>query len=245
MVYNLASFPMRWVSLLWFYCRKHSLAFVNFFAINFQVISILTIQINMLQSIVSYNIFGHWNSSCCLLLLVSNDSEDEELDLTNSLHCLVDNIVQYYTTYFYGHRHYFKLDSNGCYHSILCWKLLTTHQMLEQTEADYMVNTILKSWLSEFCLQESVTEKRLALGSSQGIPDWPWQIHGQVNATQVPLFSAAASSGFSFSATHLPAAIHPPRQPGLTAHNLHFTPAKASLNSSQYRHQFNPQQAPP
>ncbi|XP_022146224.1 ethylene-responsive transcription factor RAP2-7-like isoform X2 [Momordica charantia] len=98
---------------------------------------------------------------------------------------------------------------------------------------------------SFFPNEESVTEKRLALGSSQGVPDWPWQIHGQVNATQVPLFSAAASSGFSFSATHLPAAIHPPRQPGLTAHNLHFTPAKASLNSSQYRHQFNPQQAPP
>lgn len=99
---------------------------------------------------------------------------------------------------------------------------------------------------SFFPSEEIVTEKRLALGSSQGVtPNWGWQIHSQVNSTQVPLFSAAASSGFSFSATHFPAAIHPLCRPGSTAHNLHFTSAKASLNSPQYHHQLNPQQAPP
>ncbi|XP_022986714.1 ethylene-responsive transcription factor RAP2-7 isoform X1 [Cucurbita maxima] len=97
--------------------------------------------------------------------------------------------------------------------------------------------------LQHSCLlpsEERVTDKRHALGSSQGVvPNWAWQIHNQVNATQLPLFSAAASSGFSFSA--IPAAILPPRQPGSTAHNLHFTSAKASLNSPQ----LNPQQPPP
>ncbi|XP_023511969.1 ethylene-responsive transcription factor RAP2-7-like isoform X2 [Cucurbita pepo subsp. pepo] len=97
--------------------------------------------------------------------------------------------------------------------------------------------------LQQPCLlpsEERVTEKRHALGSSQGVvPNWAWQIHNQVNATQLPLFSAAASSGFSFSA--IPAAILPPRQPGSTAHNLHFTSAKASPNSPQ----LNSQQPPP
>ena len=113
-----------------------------------------------------------------------------------------------------------------------------TYQSKE--ELNYMVLLKFEEWLSKLCLQERVTEKRHALGSSQGVvPNWAWQIHNQVNATQLPLFSAAASSGFSFSA--IPAAILPPRQPGSTAHNLHFTSAKASPNSPQ----LNPQQPPP
>ncbi|XP_023532216.1 ethylene-responsive transcription factor RAP2-7-like isoform X1 [Cucurbita pepo subsp. pepo] len=98
---------------------------------------------------------------------------------------------------------------------------------------------------SFFPSEESMTEKRLALGSSQGVPNWAWQIHGPINAAQMPLFSTAASSGFSFSATHFPAAMPPPHQPSSIAQNIHFNSAKASLNSPQYHHLLNQQHAPP
>ncbi|ONI00480.1 hypothetical protein PRUPE_6G091100 [Prunus persica] len=84
-----------------------------------------------------------------------------------------------------------------------------------------------------FSNQERATEKRIALGS-QGPPNWAWQMHGQVSATPMPLFSTAASSGFSFSATTPPAAVHPLQPSTPTALNLCFTsPATAAANTSQ------------
>uniref|UniRef100_A0A2N9IT54 AP2/ERF domain-containing protein n=1 Tax=Fagus sylvatica TaxID=28930 RepID=A0A2N9IT54_FAGSY len=94
--------------------------------------------------------------------------------------------------------------------------------------------------------EERATEKRIALGSSHGLPNWAWQMHGQVSATQMPLFSTAASSGFSFSATPPSAAILPSKPPNSTAHNLFLTSsATAAANTSQYYYQMKPPQAPP
>ncbi|CAN6556854.1 unnamed protein product [Malus baccata var. baccata] len=84
---------------------------------------------------------------------------------------------------------------------------------------------------SYFPNQERATEKRLALGS-QGPPNWAWQMHGQV--TPMPLFSTAASSGFSFSANAPAAAVHPLQPPNPTALNLCFaSPAMAATHTSQ------------
>ncbi|XP_050139595.1 ethylene-responsive transcription factor RAP2-7-like isoform X1 [Malus sylvestris] len=84
---------------------------------------------------------------------------------------------------------------------------------------------------SYFSNQENATEKRLALGS-QGHPNWAWQMHGQV--TPMPLFSTAASSGFSFSANAPAAAVHLLQPPNPTALNLCFTsPAAATTRTSQ------------
>ncbi|XP_030503628.2 ethylene-responsive transcription factor RAP2-7 isoform X1 [Cannabis sativa] len=97
---------------------------------------------------------------------------------------------------------------------------------------------------SFFPNEERATDKRIALGSSQGRP--AWQMHGQVTANPVPLFSTAASSGFSFSAAPPSAAIlsSKPLNPG--AHNLCFTsPNTGATNSPQYYYQVKPPQAPP
>ncbi|XP_068339312.1 ethylene-responsive transcription factor RAP2-7-like isoform X4 [Pyrus communis] len=84
---------------------------------------------------------------------------------------------------------------------------------------------------SYFPNQEGATEKRLALGS-QGPPNWAWQMHGQV--TPMPLFSTAASSGFSFSANAPAAAVHPLQPSNPTALNLCFAlPATAATHTSQ------------
>ncbi|XP_062171887.1 ethylene-responsive transcription factor RAP2-7 isoform X4 [Alnus glutinosa] len=95
--------------------------------------------------------------------------------------------------------------------------------------------------------EERATEKRIALGSSHGPANWAWQMHGQVSATPMPLFSTAASSGFSFSATPPSAAILPSKQPrNSTTHNLCFTSsATVAANASQYLYQMKPPQAPP
>nr|XP_011461367.1 PREDICTED: ethylene-responsive transcription factor RAP2-7-like isoform X2 [Fragaria vesca subsp. vesca] len=70
--------------------------------------------------------------------------------------------------------------------------------------------------------QERATEKRIALGS-QGPPNWAWQMHGQVSASPMPLFSTAASSGFSFTATTPSAAVLPLIPSNPAALNLCFT----------------------
>ncbi|KAM5583908.1 ethylene-responsive transcription factor RAP2-7 [Rosa sericea] len=80
---------------------------------------------------------------------------------------------------------------------------------------------------SFFPNQERATEKRIALGS-QGPPNWAWQMHGQVSAP-MPLFSTAASSGFSFTATTPSAAVLP-----ILPSNLCFTSsATAAHHTSQ------------
>ncbi|PON62366.1 AP2/ERF transcription factor [Parasponia andersonii] len=97
---------------------------------------------------------------------------------------------------------------------------------------------------SFFPSEERATEKRIALGSSQGLP--AWQMHGQVTATPVPLFSTAASSGFSFSAAPPSAAILPSKPLDPATLNLCFTSsATAATHSSQYYYQLKPPQAPP
>ncbi|KAG2673675.1 hypothetical protein I3843_13G090400 [Carya illinoinensis] len=90
------------------------------------------------------------------------------------------------------------------------------------------------------------TDKRTALGSPYGLPNWEWQMHGQVSATPVPLFSTAASSGFSFLANPPSAAILPSKTSNTMAQNLCFTPsAIAAANTTQFFYQMKPPQAPP
>ncbi|XWS53228.1 hypothetical protein CRYUN_Cryun11dG0139800 [Craigia yunnanensis] len=71
-----------------------------------------------------------------------------------------------------------------------------------------------------FPSEERAMVKTVELGPPQGLPDWAWQMHGQVSATPMPLFSTAASSGFSFSATPTSAAILPSKPFNPTTHNL-------------------------
>ncbi|XP_038692090.1 ethylene-responsive transcription factor RAP2-7-like isoform X2 [Tripterygium wilfordii] len=80
---------------------------------------------------------------------------------------------------------------------------------------------------------ERATEKRLE-SNSQGRINWAWQMHGQAGANPMPLFSTAASSGFSFAATPPFAAILPSKPLNVTANNPHFTaPTSAATNPSQ------------
>ncbi|KAA8543983.1 hypothetical protein F0562_021840 [Nyssa sinensis] len=92
--------------------------------------------------------------------------------------------------------------------------------------------------------EERATERRIEVGSSHGFMHWVGQMHGQVNATPMTLFSTAASSGFSSPATSaFSAAIHPSKPPNTTAHNLHFssaTAATAATNTSQYYFPMQP-----
>ncbi|KAK7262379.1 hypothetical protein RJT34_29951 [Clitoria ternatea] len=86
----------------------------------------------------------------------------------------------------------------------------------------------------------------IIIDPSKGLPNWAWQTHGQVTATPVPQFSAAASSGFSISANFPPTAIFPARSMNSIPQSLCFTsPSTPSSNASQYYYQVKPQQAPP
>ncbi|GLU02449.1 hypothetical protein SLE2022_196990 [Rubroshorea leprosula] len=99
---------------------------------------------------------------------------------------------------------------------------------------------------SFFPCEGKETMKRNDLGSSQGLPIWAWQVNGQVSATQMPLFSTAASSGFSLAATP-PAGILPSKPLNPTAaHDLSFAPpTTVATNTFQGCYQFNPPHAPP
>ncbi|KAA8549515.1 hypothetical protein F0562_001199 [Nyssa sinensis] len=90
------------------------------------------------------------------------------------------------------------------------------------------------------------TEKRIVAGSSQGLPHWVGQMHGQVSATPMTLFSTAASSGFSSPAiTAFSAAIHPSK-PNPTALNLCFSSSTMAANAtSQSYYQMKPLPPPP
>ncbi|XVE79701.1 hypothetical protein DITRI_Ditri14bG0078900 [Diplodiscus trichospermus] len=99
-----------------------------------------------------------------------------------------------------------------------------------------------------FLSEERATVKRVELGPPQGLPDWAWQMHGQVSATPMPLFSTAASSGFSFLATPPSAAIIPSKSLNPTTQNLCFTSSTATsttTNTPQTYFQMKPPQAPP
>ncbi|XVF20180.1 hypothetical protein REPUB_Repub11eG0175800 [Reevesia pubescens] len=101
-----------------------------------------------------------------------------------------------------------------------------------------------------FPSEERAMVKRVEIGPPQGLPDWAWQLHGQVSATPMPLFSAAASSGFSFSATPPSAAILPSKPINPTTHGLCFTSSTAitttttNNNTPQTYFQMKPPQAP-
>ncbi|RDX92786.1 Ethylene-responsive transcription factor RAP2-7, partial [Mucuna pruriens] len=88
--------------------------------------------------------------------------------------------------------------------------------------------------------------ERISIGPSKGLPNWAWQTHGQVNATPVPTFSAAASSGFSISPPFPSTAIFPTRSMNSITQSLCFTSSSApSSNTSEYYYQVKPPQAPP
>ncbi|KAK7341767.1 hypothetical protein VNO80_24706 [Phaseolus coccineus] len=96
-----------------------------------------------------------------------------------------------------------------------------------------------------FFPNEEKTE-RMNMDHSKGFPNWAWQTHAQVNATPVPTFSAAAaSSGFSISATFPPTATFPTRSMNCNPQSLCFTSSSAhSSNASEYYYQVKPPQAP-
>ncbi|XP_037495169.1 ethylene-responsive transcription factor RAP2-7 isoform X2 [Jatropha curcas] len=91
--------------------------------------------------------------------------------------------------------------------------------------------------------EERATEKRIELGSPQGVPNWAWQMHGQVTATPMTMFSTAASSGFSFAATPPSAAILPSKPLNPAPHHLYFPPpATITTSASQF---YCPVKPPP
>ena len=53
------------------------------------------------------------------------------------------------------------------------------------------------------------TEKTVEAVSSQRLPSWGWQMQGNGIVAPVPLFSIAASSGFSSSTSTAPSATFP------------------------------------
>lgn len=87
--------------------------------------------------------------------------------------------------------------------------------------------------------QERTMVKPVEFDPPQRVPDWPWQMHGQVSTTLMPLFSHAASSGFSFSATSPPiaTAILPSKPQNTTAvHSLCFAASTTNtINTPQHR----------
>ncbi|XP_022752807.1 ethylene-responsive transcription factor RAP2-7-like isoform X2 [Durio zibethinus] len=98
-----------------------------------------------------------------------------------------------------------------------------------------------------FPSEERAMVNRVESCPPQGLPDWALQMRGQVSATPLPLFSSAASSGFSFSATPLTAAILPSSKPlNPTTHSLCFASSTATAtNIPQTYFQIKPQQEPP
>lgn len=77
--------------------------------------------------------------------------------------------------------------------------------------------------------QERATEKRMDVNS---FPNWAWQLQGlNGGATPMPLFSAAASSGFpSSTATSPPAAVTQLHFPNTTILHHHFSPSTVTNN---------------
>ncbi|THU51698.1 hypothetical protein C4D60_Mb06t33800 [Musa balbisiana] len=70
--------------------------------------------------------------------------------------------------------------------------------------------------------KENESEKRTAVGL-QALPIWNWPTNGHC---PFPLFSSAASSGFS--PTTVTAALPPLQPPPATAHHVHFSPRATS-----------------
>ncbi|KAG4948191.1 hypothetical protein AAZX31_15G042700 [Glycine max] len=87
--------------------------------------------------------------------------------------------------------------------------------------------------------------ERMGIDPSKGVPNWAWQTNGQVNATPVPPFSTAASSGFSISATFPSTAIFPTKSmnpiPQSFCFTSHSTPGS---NAPQFYYEVKSSQAP-
>ncbi|PIA38702.1 hypothetical protein AQUCO_02700133v1 [Aquilegia coerulea] len=78
--------------------------------------------------------------------------------------------------------------------------------------------------------QERKIEKRVEVGSRR-LSNWAWQLHGHIDdSTPMPLFSTAASSGFSSSSTSVSAAaLHPPHPPHISmTHYGYYPPSTTS-----------------
>ncbi|TYI80721.1 hypothetical protein E1A91_D05G107400v1 [Gossypium mustelinum] len=86
-------------------------------------------------------------------------------------------------------------------------------------------------------LRERAIVRRVDIGPPQGPPNWTCQMRSQVRATATPLFSTAASSGFSYLAT-TPAAAKPINQ---MTQNLCFTSSTATAtNTAEINFQMQP-----
>ncbi|XP_027108604.2 APETALA2-like protein 3 isoform X1 [Coffea arabica] len=91
--------------------------------------------------------------------------------------------------------------------------------------------------------KERVIENRFEVGSSQGPQKWAWQMQSQLSATPVTVFSTAASSGFSSSASN--ASSPSSKAPNSSAVGLCFASYPvSSANNSQCRFQLGPQWPP-
>ncbi|KAI8013569.1 APETALA2-like protein 1 [Camellia lanceoleosa] len=96
--------------------------------------------------------------------------------------------------------------------------------------------------------EEKATRRGIEEGSSQGSPNWAWQMHGgQVNTASTTV-STAASSGFSSAATTtaaFSASVHPSKLLKPTALNLFFPSSATASSDYQYYYQMRPLQPPP
>ncbi|KAG4198658.1 hypothetical protein ERO13_A05G100400v2 [Gossypium hirsutum] len=86
-------------------------------------------------------------------------------------------------------------------------------------------------------LRERAMVRRVDIGPPQGPPNWTCQMRSQFSATATPLFSTAASSGFSYLAI-TPAAPKPINQ---MTQNLCFTSSTATAtNAAEINFQMQP-----
>ncbi|KAL7264661.1 hypothetical protein ACSBR1_002594 [Camellia fascicularis] len=96
--------------------------------------------------------------------------------------------------------------------------------------------------------EEKATRRGIEEGSSQGSPNWSWQMHGDQVNTAPTTVSTAASSGFSSAATTtaaFSASVHPSKLLKPTALNLCFPSSAMASSNYQYYYQMRPLQPPP
>ncbi|KAL2508541.1 Ethylene-responsive transcription factor Related to AP22-7 [Forsythia ovata] len=99
----------------------------------------------------------------------------------------------------------------------------------------------------DFVPKDKVCQEREVI-SSQGRPEWAWQVHDRVFSTPMAMVSTAASSGFSLPATtsFFSATTSSPEVPNPSALNLCFASYPGtSTNTSQNYFQIRPSLPPP
>ncbi|KAE8729516.1 Ethylene-responsive transcription factor RAP2-7 [Hibiscus syriacus] len=87
--------------------------------------------------------------------------------------------------------------------------------------------------------EERATMTRVENGPPNGLPNWAWPMQSQVSATPMPLFSTAASSGFSYLSTSPAAAILPSEPLNQMTRNLCITSVTAT-NTPQIHFPMKP-----